>query len=78
MHRTEASQLRQESLVSNGKRKSSLESDSLDYFGYGEEPMSSKRCKSIKGSPDSPPLQGNSGHFSKSKKHLTIKQNVFF
>ena len=56
--RTETGRTRQESHVLNGKRKSSIESDGLDYFGCSEESLSSKRCKNLKGSPDSPPLQG--------------------
>ena len=58
-HRSETSRTRQEGLVLNGKRKSSAEPDGLDYFGYSEDSLAAKRCKNLKGSPDSPPLQGN-------------------
>ena len=58
-HRSESGRTRQEGLVLNGKRKPSVEPDGLDYFGYAEDSLAAKRCKNLKGSPDSPPLQGN-------------------
>jgi hypothetical protein len=63
--------------VFNGKRKSSAETDGLDYLGYNEDSVAAKRSKGLKGSPDSPPLQGSSS-VARWYIHLQTKKSKFW